>query len=412
MKQKILVMMITLSFGLMLAGLFLTGLSFQGALAQNVQQNELSPATSYLVEGYVTDAHTGWPLYANIFTHTSTGGFWNDPETGYYSVTLPENITFTFEITTWVKGYLPITRTIGPLSGDTNEDFAIEANLSTCEAPGYQFNYAFYDDFENGYTNWIMDGLWNSEAESDTCGSLVTPFPSPSNAAYYGIDSTCTYSNGIRNTGSLTMAYSVTVPSGAELLFSSFEETECNDGDEECVYDNRYIEIRDITTTTWDTLGEGVAKGYWYQKAFDLSPYSGKSVLLRFRFDSYDSIDNDFFGWMVDDVSIGLECVSPISGGLVVGNIYNLITHNPLVGAEVTNDSGEAATALSTPDDPNVDEAFYTLFSPSGNRVFTATYTALFGPAVETVTVVEDDTIRQDFWLSTPVIYLPFSIKE
>jgi hypothetical protein len=39
-----------------------------------------------------------------------------------------------------------------------------------------------------------------------------------------------------------------------------------------------------------------------------------------------------------------------------------------LLGASVANDRGDVTTALPTPDDPAVDDAFYTLFSPAGSH--------------------------------------------
>jgi hypothetical protein len=54
------------------------------------QDFALDPAPSYTVSGVVTDANTGWPLYAKISVAGVPGSpFWNDPETGAYSITLP-----------------------------------------------------------------------------------------------------------------------------------------------------------------------------------------------------------------------------------------------------------------------------------------------------------------------------------
>ncbi|MCP4283126.1 MAG: carboxypeptidase regulatory-like domain-containing protein, partial [Gammaproteobacteria bacterium] len=68
----------------------------------------MAPASSYTVDGIVTDANTGWPLYANIDIDGYPGDpIWTDPVSGYYSITLPEGITYTFNVNAWVPGYLP-----------------------------------------------------------------------------------------------------------------------------------------------------------------------------------------------------------------------------------------------------------------------------------------------------------------
>ena len=103
------------------------------------QDLHLTPATMYVVEGTVTDAATGWPLYARIDINGYPGGtIWNDSVTGYYSVTLAEGLTYTFNVEAWVDGYLPASRAAGPLTGNETQDFYLDADLDACTAPGYE----------------------------------------------------------------------------------------------------------------------------------------------------------------------------------------------------------------------------------------------------------------------------------
>jgi len=366
------------------------------------QNIPLTLASHYTVEGYVTDATTGWPLYASIDTNSPAGIIWTNPETGYYSIILPEAYPFNFEVAAWVPGYLPESRAIGALTGNTSQDFALVADTITCEAPGYQLIYSLYDDFESGYGNWSGTGLWNSESETDTCGSQVAPFPSPSNAAYYGQDGICTYNTGSATSGSLTTYSAVPILTDSWLRFDSYEQTECG-GD--CGYDNRYVEISTNGGITWLSLGEGSIEDSWYLKTFDLSGYAGNNARFRLRFDSLDGIGNDYFGWMVDNVAV-TSCQPPPTGGLVMGNVYNQNSLDPVVGAEVFNDSGETTIALATPLDPNIDDAFYTLFSPAGDHDFTATHPAPYGSDNATVSTAIGGTVWQDFFLPAPTIAL------
>ena len=271
------------------------------------QDIPLTLAPHHTVEGYVTDSTTGWPLYASIDTNSPAGVTWTDPESGYYSIRLPEGYTFNFDVNAWVPGYEPENRSIGLLTAATSEDFALVANPITCNAPGYQLIHTFYDDFENGYGNWNMTGLWNGESETDTCGSLVDPFPSPINAAYYGQDGVCTYDTGAANSGSLTTNTAVPVPVEGWLRLRSYEKSECGGN---CNFDNRYIEISTNGGVSWIPLGEGDTEDSWYLRTLDLSAYSGSNALIRLRFDSVDSVSNAYFGWMVDNVGVA-SCQPP-----------------------------------------------------------------------------------------------------
>jgi hypothetical protein len=98
----------------------------------------------------------------------------------------------------------------------------------------------------------------------------------------------------------------------------------------------------------------------------------------------------------------------PRPGGLVVGNVYD-DAGVPRAGATVSNDSGFSTVTAFT-EDPAVDDSFYTLFSPAGLHVFTATLSG-YGAAVTTTNVVLSGTVRQDFYLAAPrLAYAPASM--
>jgi VCBS repeat-containing protein len=199
----------------------------------------------------------------------------------------------------------------------------------------------FFDDFESGFGNWTMNGLWNPEDQGDACGGMVAPFPSPTSAAYYGIDGTCTYDTGAANSGSLSLNAPVAVAAGDTLSFWSYEETECGGV---CSYDHRYVEISTDGGATWTTLGQGDAEGSWYRWTYDLSAYAGQSVLIRFRFDTVDADFNGYFGWMVDNVRIGPANGPPLAVddssflrlfGTPIDGSGDLVEIEPLTGAEL-----------------------------------------------------------------------------
>ena len=106
----------------------------------NTTQNfTLTGATAHTISGVVTNAVTGWPLYASI----SISGYPNspvftDPVTGAYSVSLADGGPYIFTVTALGGGYSTGSASL-TVSANATQNFALTADLATCTAPGYQF---------------------------------------------------------------------------------------------------------------------------------------------------------------------------------------------------------------------------------------------------------------------------------
>ena len=374
-----------------------------------VQNFALEPAPIVTINGTVTDGSGhGWPLYARIdITGFPGGPVFTNPATGTYSVNLVQDTPYIFNVQAVSPGYNIATRPVTPPAGGGTENFALTIDSAACIAPGYGSSppvAVFADDFEAGLGGWTVSGLWNLESESDPCGSLVDPFPSPTQDAYYGTDGVCNFNVGT-TTGSLTLVSPFDIPlaGNTTLAFSSFEQTECNGN---CGFDNRFIEVSTDGGTTWLQLGEGDTENTWYEKTFSLSQFAGISALIRFRFDSGDGVGNAFFGWMVDSVNVSNAGCVAIPGGLLVGNVYDINTGFGLNGATVTSDGNpsDTATSFATPDDPNVDDGFYILFSSlTGSQSFTASKNT-YGSDTQIANVAADAVVTQNFNLGAGFI--------
>lgn len=100
--------------------------------------------------------------------------------------------------------------------------------------------------------------------------------------------------------------------------------------------------------------------------------------------------------------SAGSPC-AVVPGGLVEGNVYDLNNGNPINRATVQSNDAPAdkTTTFATPDDPNNPDGFYYLFSSlTGSHAFTAS-ASLHANDTETVNVLGNSTVRQDFKLGT-----------
>jgi subtilisin family serine protease len=145
----------------------------------------------------------------------------------------------------------------------------------------------------------------------------------------------------------------------------------------------------------------------WRQRGVVLEPgYAVSNFRIRFHLRSDRSVT--YPGFYVDDLTIAASPPVEVAcnlqpGGLVVGNVYDGNTLSPLAGATVSNDSGHLTTTQITPD-PAVDDGFYLLFSPPGDHPFTASMEGGYGSEVIAVTVVQSDTVPQDFTLGAGLL--------
>jgi hypothetical protein len=186
--------------------------------------------------------------------------------------------------------------------------------------PGSLMDELFFDDFEAGSASWDQTGLWHLQADS----ACLTPgYNSPETAAVFNDEATCSFATGAAVSGTLTTFGPFFIPfdsAYAELSFWSFEETECGGG---CFFDRRIVEASIDGGASWSEVWNsyyGSWEGFWYERNLDLTAFHGYDVLLRFRFDSIDSIANDYRGWYVDDVQVDVvDYLKPADEGVVQG---------------------------------------------------------------------------------------------
>jgi len=171
-------------------------------------------------------------------------------------------------------------------------------------------NVLFHDDFESGSAQWTLQADWHltSLAPISICLTSSTA-PSGSMLARFGKANACYFNVA---TGRMTTAAPIAIPSnvqGARLSFTSYEETECGNGN--CGWDHRSIFVSATGGASWDLVWEGGLEDKWIHKSVDLSNYLGQNVLVAFEFAPIDGYGNDFVGWLVDDVVIEVD---PLGG--------------------------------------------------------------------------------------------------
>jgi hypothetical protein len=372
------------------------------------QDFTLDPAPSSIVSGVVTDAQTGWPLYARIdIDGYPEGPVFTDPLTGQYSVSLADGSDYIFQVNAWSGGYIQEDREILNLAGPRTENFALNVDVAACNAPGYAPDITTLEDFEISNGGYSVD-----PASVNSTWAWGSPTSGPGNANS-GVNSWATNLAG--NYLDNSDDYLVSPIIDTSLLTSGFKLDWWQWLQTESCCDPAYVQVSNDGGTTWNQVwsGQGDVDMVWAEHSVDLdASYAVPNFRVRFYLHTDSSVV--FPGWYVDDVAIFGAC-NPMAGGFVAGNVYDDNTLLPLDKATVTADTGESALTVATPDDPNIDDGFYELFVSnelSAVHELTA-YKQTYSPDTETVSVPDWDVVEQDFYLGTGhLVFTPESIDE
>ena len=217
----------------------------------------------------------------------------------------------------------------------------------------------FSDDVEAGPGSWTATGLWHRVVSPQSirvidairqnyvqlpdAGYLPSAY-SGSACWWFGEDATGTFigpnyptqSSNSGGTSATTLsgtlvspAINLTNASQASLSFYTWWEIE---GVDVHAYDKMYVEVSTDGGTTFSTVGtlnpiddantasyiaystNGVnVPGEWGKVYFNLTPYLGNEIKLRFRFNTVDHRYNGFRGWFIDDVKVTATAIPTLT---------------------------------------------------------------------------------------------------
>ena len=265
-------------------------------------------------------------------------------------------------------------------------------------------NRLYAQNFEADDGDFLTDGTnssWAWGAPTRGPGSAH----SGTNAWATGLDDN--YNNN--EASSLTspdIDLSAAVDRGLVLTWWQWLQSELN-------YDLAAVEVSNDGGGNWTTMvgpWSGPVDWGWNQYALWLdASYAVSNFRIRFTFSS-DSIVT-YPGWYIDDLTIDINSAAPpavpcevLSGGLVVGNVYDANTGDGVNGAAVEHDgTGNTAVTQPTPQDTAVPDGFYVLFSPPGLQSLTASRNRYLADT-QAVTVPQAQTVRQDFSLGAGLL--------
>lgn len=347
----------------------------------------LEAAETTTLTGTVTDGSgQGWPLYALVTVDGTPISTYTDPFTGDYEVEVPVG-DWTVSIGSQVPGYAVASEDVS-VTGPTTLDAALTVDVDSCTAPGYTHVVdGATTDFEGG----LPEG-WTIETESGTGWTFDDPGNRGNLTGGEGDFAIADADN--EGSGSTTVSQLITPVldftevDNPGVGFKHHYRSWLND-----VYVG--VEVSVDGGETWESVFE--VETTVTEEAFVQLPQAAGEAEVQVRW-NYD-VGWGYY-WQVDDVFVGdRSCLPTEEGGLLAGFVTDA-AGEAVVGATVTHDEVPEVSAetVATPDDENLDDGYYWLFSPSGPQPFTATATN-YGTATETPDVADDATTQQDFAL-------------
>jgi type II secretory pathway pseudopilin PulG len=166
------------------------------------------------------------------------------------------------------------------------------------------------DDFEGAVT-WEKDplsprNLWNTSSQPDSphSGSVAWHFGREASPGVYTYQPPPPFDNLASLGGLRSQAINLCNAPSVTLTFWSWHRTE----EEYMFRDQKQVRILiDGSEHKRHNIARDGDQQFWYQEQVDLTEFSGDTIQIEFYFDSIDGDENNFSGWMVDDVQILCE---------------------------------------------------------------------------------------------------------
>jgi hypothetical protein len=195
--------------------------------------------------------------------------------------TIQSSLSVTNRLSQWndVYSYVsttPTTNWSGPVIPGAKSEFYVVK--TTCGAP------YFFDDFENGLTNWTVSG--DDWALTDS--------------TYHSSTHMVAYTNYVANVDATnTLVHAIDLSGSTSPVLSFWHRYSVT------IADYAYVEISTNGGVSWPiTLAtyHYATVATWQQELFDLSAYKQQQIKIRFRLRSGGGSGGS---WYVDDVTIG-----------------------------------------------------------------------------------------------------------
>ncbi|MCX4530928.1 carboxypeptidase regulatory-like domain-containing protein [Streptomyces sp. NBC_01669] len=370
---------------------------------QTVTENFALTAKSRVnVTGTVHDGSGhDWPLYATVRVKGEpTAVAYTDPRTGKYTLSVPAGDTYTLQADPLYPGYQRNSQDVQVGSADVTHDVNASVDWTTCSTAGYGLH---YDGTAESFDGTTAPSGWTVDDKVGNGQTWVFNDPGKrgnqtGGSGGFAIIDSAKYGVGKSQDSSLiSPVMDFSRRTHPALTFrTDYKGFSGETGGVDLSVDGGQ---------TWNNVWHHTidsARGP-RTELVDLSQAAGKAnVQVRFHFTA--SLG---WWWQVDDVHLGDRTCDPVPGGLVVGRVTDKNTGAGINGASVTSADkpAEKTIALPTPNDPNLGDGFYWMFSSlTGKHTFTATAGSNYSAQDITVNVAPDQASDGTFALPAPRI--------
>ncbi|MEV6526653.1 kelch repeat-containing protein [Longispora sp. NPDC051575] len=364
----------------------------------------LQPVPSVAVTGKVLDdSGHGYPLYSKVSVVGTPASTYTNPLTGEYTLSVPKGVKSVISYTPVYPGYTGGTVTLPASDTNVVKDAKLKVDAA-CTAAGYAVNLGTpilneaFDSASGAPTGWTV-------VDQTTQGGWV--FNDVKNRGnmtggtgkFAIVDSDGFGSGKVQDSSLLSPVVNLSAAGAPTLKFNS---------------DYRSF-LRDAVNVDVTTDGGATWTNVWHREAgqsqrgpvtneVSLAAAAGAAAAqLRFHFTgSYD------YWWELDNIVLQNRSCDPVAGGIVLGNTFDVNTGKPINGASVTSTDKPAEKTISgpTPDDPNVADGFYWLFSTlTGSHPFGVSKSGYVSDSV-TANVVGDGVVCVNSSLKAPRLEL------
>ncbi|GAB3186418.1 hypothetical protein GCM10027259_50500 [Micromonospora palomenae] len=322
----------------------------------------LAAVPSVTVSGAVTDGSGhGWPVYAKVTVEGPSGvSDYATPVDGRYSFELPAGATYSLKVDPQYPGYETVTKEVVVGSGNVTANVAVPVQTNVCTtAPGYRyFSDGEYEPFDGTTVpaGWsVVDHLGDGEVwrftDDGKWGNLT------GGTGNFAVVDSDNYGPGGQQDTSLVspVVNLTTVPAPVIRFNQDFNWATSDRADVDLSLDGG---------ATWTNVLRQVTDVGGPRVTEVPIPQAAGKAEVRVRFHYYDA--HFAWWWQVDNVLIGSQVTcQPIDGGLVLGHVRDKNDNGYVNGATVTSDDrpAERATTAATPDDTDLPDGFYWLFS-------------------------------------------------
>ena len=351
----------------------------------------LSVIPAKTVSGKVLDS-TGhkWGLYSKItIDGYPYGAIYSNPKTGAYSVSLPEDATYTLHVTPIYPGYGTAVESVTVGTAAVTQDLAVGADQNLCTAPGY--GYPAQADFE-GWSGTTGKGGWTVTDNSGAAGTWEFDDPNTmwnltTGSGNFGVADPYDHNGAAEDTDFVSPVMDLSGQPNADLKFLTAYLPAAGTVAE--------IDGSGDGGKTWHQIWN--ANGNVVQGPVDV-PLTGLAghagVQVRFHYSGAGSSL-----WEIDNVYVGTCRTVP--GGIVEGHVTDGNTRQPLNGAVTTDTASAATTATShpTPDDTATADGFYWLFSQGAGRHTYTTAANRYATLTTSAATVADSVVEHDVTL-------------